>query len=189
MAVKDVKFPPFSCLTCLTFRVNVRHMGPYSPFTVSRFFIERASQNPAGLSPMKLIKLVYISHGWNLAFYDEGLIYEPVQAWQYGPVIESLYHAFKQYGNASISADEVRSIEALPTDPADNGAGLLEKVWQKYSGLSAVHLSALTHQPGTPWYTVWNEKGGKDIKRAIIPNDLIKDFYKRKLQKEPGSGH
>lgn len=136
---------------------------------------------------MKLIKLTYIAHGWNLAFCKEPLIAESVQAWKYGPVIESLYHSFKHYGNGSIPAKEAEAI--TPEEMAAPVRAVLEKTWEKYSPLSAVHLSSLTHQPGTPWSQVWAE--GKATRWTVIPDDRIQDFYERKLKTpaETGIGH
>jgi uncharacterized phage-associated protein len=158
-----------------------------SPFAVSQFLLDKASQERTGLSPMKLIKMVYIAHGWNLGFTGEPLIYEPIQAWQYGPVVESLYHGFKQYGNSPIDA----ASECLPAFPADapDKRDLLGKIWAKYSPLSAVHLSALTHQTGTPWDVVWNKQGGNSRKGAVIDNDIIKEYYAAKRTQSTGSGH
>lgn len=138
---------------------------------------------------MKLIKLAYIAHGWHLAFFDKALISESVQAWKYGPVIESLYHGFKQYGNNPIPKSELSGLQDLSCDFIESTVPLLQKVWDKYKGLSGVELSALTHQPGTPWYTVWNEDGGKDKKCAKIPDPIIKNFYLQKLETRSGSGH
>jgi uncharacterized phage-associated protein len=66
---------------------------------------------------------------------------------------------------------------------------LLEKVWDKYGGLSGAHLSSLTHLGDTPWDTVWNKGDGKNKKCASISNELIQDFYQRKLETPSGSGH
>ena len=57
----------------------------------------------------------------------------------------------------------------------------LNKIWDEYKGLSGVTLSAITHKPGTPWDIIWNQRGGKNQKNAIIPNDLIKEHYKSKI--------
>ncbi len=38
------------------------------------------------LTPMHLLRLVYISHGWMLAIYGRSLFHESVEAWKYGPV-------------------------------------------------------------------------------------------------------
>ncbi|QLH42366.1 MAG: DUF4065 domain-containing protein [Coxiellaceae bacterium] len=53
---------------------------------------------------MKLAKLIYVAHGWSLALNDVPLIDEAVQAWKFGPVIESVYHEFKHFGNDVINS-------------------------------------------------------------------------------------
>jgi uncharacterized phage-associated protein len=162
---------------------------PYSAYQIARFFIEKANHEGKDISPMKLIKLVYIAHAWSLTFYEKPLISEPVQAWKYGPVIESLYHGFKAYGNASIP---IKEAETLPNADFDAPSrALLEKIWEKYGDLTAVHLSTLTHLPNTPWDIAWNQNGGKSSRWAQIPNELIHAFYSKKLE-DPvtsGSGH
>jgi uncharacterized phage-associated protein len=130
---------------------------------------------------MKLMKLVYISHGWNLAIEEEPLIYEPIQAWQYGPVIESLYRGLKRFGNSNVTMMAFDSSLPIAISDSEPSFNLIEKVWEKYSHMPALALSSLTHQPGTPWDIIWNEQGGRDRKGAIIPDALIQDFYKQKL--------
>ena len=159
----------------------------YSPFKIARFFIEKAAESGQELTPMKLIKLVYIAHGWSLALLKKPLISETVQAWKYGPVIESLYHAFKHRADSPIPKSEACSLPAADIDPTD--AALLEKVWEKYGGLTGLHLSALTHQPGTPWFQIWEQSGGKDMKGAEIPDAKIEEFYNAKMEIKVGSGH
>jgi uncharacterized phage-associated protein len=158
----------------------------YSPFRIARFFIEKAADSGKPLTPMKLIKLVYIAHGWSLALAKKPLISERIEAWKYGPVIESLYHAFKHRGNSPIPKEDASSLSNEVVDPWT--ATLLEKVWEKYGGLSGVYLSSLTHQPGTPWQRIW-DSGGKDSRCSPIPNEKIQEFYSAKLTTPEGSGH
>lgn len=159
----------------------------YSPFKIAKFFIDKAISVNGDLTPMKLIKIVYIAHGWSLALLHRPLISEAVQAWKYGPVIESLYHAFKHKGNSSIRQEDAAYFPCA--DDIDQQTEiLLEKVWDRYGKLSGLDLSALTHQPGTPWYTVW-EGGGKNTKCAEIPDSTISEFYSDKLTTRTGSGH
>jgi len=157
-----------------------------SPFQVARFFIESGARDGQAVTPMKLMKLVYIAHCWSLALLDKPLISEPIRAWKYGPVIESLYHGFKRFGNSPIPLAEAESLPELDCD--ENTLMLLEKVWEKYGGLSGIHLSSLTHLPGSPWYKVWEEDGGKNMRYAIIPDDKIKGFYTEKIAAPSGSG-
>lgn len=161
----------------------------YSSFKIAAFFIRKAHADGRKLTPMQLIKLVYIAHAWNLVFQKKPLIGESVQAWKYGPVIESLYHSFKRFGNSDIPKEETDSLPE--TDDIDsNTKDLLEKIWAKYGILSGTHLSSLTHLGGTPWDTVWNKNGGNKSRYAHIPNQLIQEFYEEKLANpNSGSGH
>jgi uncharacterized phage-associated protein len=63
----------------------------YDPKAIANYFIARAAADGKRLTPLQLIKLVYIAHGWYLGLTGEPLINEPPEAWQYGPVIPSLY--------------------------------------------------------------------------------------------------
>jgi uncharacterized phage-associated protein len=76
---------------------------PFPAEAVANEFLELAKKDGEALSPMKLLKLVYFAHGWHLALTGEPLIEEPVQAWQFGPVIPSIYHQFKRFGSGPIN--------------------------------------------------------------------------------------
>lgn len=149
-----------------------------SPFAVANYFIEKSAASGVSVTPMKLLKLVYIAHGWSLGLLNRPLIAEPAQAWKYGPVIESLYQGFRRYGDTRIPGSATVPHAALSSDPIVTQ--LLDQVWAKYSPLSGGQLSSLTHQPGTPWYIVWHEQGGKNRLNAPIPNSLIEQHYKEK---------
>jgi uncharacterized phage-associated protein len=98
-----------------------------------------------------------------------------VQAWKYGPVIESLYRAFKKYEDASIP----ESGEIPDTTLEDNESlrRFLDRVWAVYSGYSGLQLSTLTHRRGTPWEQVYTPLSF----RKIIPDDKIEQHYKDKI--------
>ncbi|WP_369210846.1 Panacea domain-containing protein [Xylella fastidiosa] len=68
---------------------------PYSPATIANYFLQRASKEGRALTPMQVLKLVYIAHGWHLGFRKEPLIDESVEAWRHGPAIRSLYNKIK----------------------------------------------------------------------------------------------
>lgn len=151
------------------------------PLSVANFFVKKSFEKGVELTPMKLVKLVYIAHGWHLGITNRPLLTEVPQAWQYGPVVPCVYHSFKQYGNKQIT--QVYSMLTqkglLTPDVSDESIELLlNKVWDIYSRYSGTQLSALTHQPDTPWDIVWNQQGGKNKQGAVIPNDIIATHYK-----------
>lgn len=125
---------------------------------------------------MHVIKLVYLCHGWVLGLKDEPLIIEPVEAWRYGPVVPSTYHAYKAFGGQPITV--------VPQDRADDmdsmQSRMIAAVLDAYRNYSAVQLSNITHQPGTPWYETYHLWG----ENCIIPNELIRDFYRHRAEGE-----
>lgn len=146
---------------------------PYSPIKVANEFLRlaREGEPPRSLTALKLIKLVYIAHGWSLVYLPEPLVNEPAQAWQYGPVVPSLYHAVKRFGGRPI----IGPLQG-DTDPqllSVAAVGLIVAVYEAYGHLSAVQLSNMTHLPDTPWSDVWDNFG----RNAEIPNELIQRHY------------
>lgn len=142
----------------------------YDPIAVANFFIDKALSEGVDLTPMKLLKLVYIAHGWNMAVNEAPLINEAVIAWKYGPVIESIYHIFKKYGKNSITKLEYRNGN-IPFIPASDAATneVLNRVWDTHKDFSGVDLSAMTHLDDSPW--------SQTSLNRTIPNDMIRRYY------------
>lgn len=156
-----------------------------TPNSIANFFISKGLSENKELTPMKLVKLAYISHGWHLAINEKPLFDEDVQAWKYGPVIQSLYYSTKNMDKIKsllIESSSRSSSINIPKISEENQSliKLLAKIWDVYKDLDGPKLSTLTHKEGTPWYIVWHEMGGKDKYGAIIPNELIKEHYKLK---------
>ncbi len=120
-------------------------------------------------TPMHIIKLVYLAHGWLLGFEETPLIHEYVEAWKYGPVIPSLYHKYKIWGSEPIEGEVVDMSKRMDADQAS----LIEWVKGTYTELGGIQLSTLTHQPGTPWDITIQ----KDGEGAIIPDELIQKHF------------
>ena len=137
---------------------------------------------------MKLLKLVYIAHGWYLGYKGERLIYDPVCAWPYGPVIPELYFQINRYGGNPITARITLGLGS-PNEPRfnldDATTGFLDTILKHYNKYSAFGLSALTHQKGTPWHQVTKNYSSEELKknRSIrIPTEMIRDYYKAKIE-------
>lgn len=169
---------------------------PYDPKSIANYFLEVAKSEGQTLTPLKLIKLVYIAHGWYLATTGEPLINEHPEAWEYGPVIPSLYHEFKIFGNSAIKKKatdfvpqseeqwmlEEREVES-PNRKKDGAVcDFLDRIWKRYRKFTASQLSTLTHQRGTPWEQTWNERG-KYQKGVDITEDKIREHYQSLKEK------
>jgi uncharacterized phage-associated protein len=160
---------------------------PFSATAVANDFLKIASENGEVLTSMKLQKLVFFAHGWHLALAGGPLIFNRIEAWDYGPVIPDLYQDFKKYGNGPISeparkfvfSDKkmyltVPSLEDSPANSEREGAQkVIERVWYLYGAFTASRLSNATHAAGTPWEQVY-KPGERSI---LIPNQIIKSYF------------
>lgn len=142
------------------------------PVRVAEYILKLAKDHNSPLTPMQVLKLVYISHGWQLGLYGRPLVNESIEAWQYGPVIPSVYHRFKKFGSRFI--DEFPA--SLPSGFDHSETSTMDQVFDGYGKRSGISLSSLTHEPGTPW-SITVEQSGIG---AIISNDLIEDYYRRR---------
>lgn len=141
-------------------------------------YLIQAKERKDGIppTPIQLLKLVYIAHGWNLAINNRPLITDRIEAWRYGPVVPPLYHDLKKWGNTPVEELLPAPVSALGNLSSDERA-LLDEVLNAYGHLSGMQLSNLTHAFGTPWYEVYFDEGGQDIDHARIVNDRIKQHF------------
>ncbi len=158
----------------------------------ANFFLKKAEEEEIPLTLMKLLKIVYIAHGWSLAILNKGILgNEKVEAWQHGPVISSLYHEFKHFKETPISdwsqsteetdigfEVETLFLENLDIANKDTLLNILQTVWDSYKNYSAWGLREKTHEEGTPWKQSYR----KGERRVIIEDSLIQSYYKTFLQ-------
>src|SRR5688572_13625678 len=87
---------------------------PYDARQVANHMLDRADQNGIVVTNLAINKLVYFAHGIYLADFSKSLIKNSFEAWQFGPVVQVLYDAFKTFGNAPITS------RARRFNPAEN---------------------------------------------------------------------
>jgi len=142
---------------------------------------------------MHILKLVYIAHGWNLAIGEKPLIHNEIEAWEYGPVVRTLYDAVKRHGRDPIKeplkttqlnpkGNEVR--ELVPVESfTDEERAILDRVVEVYGPLRAYQLSGLTHREGTPWSKVHTQA------RPTISDSDIAEHFRELAQEQDVERH
>lgn len=149
----------------------------YNTRHVLNTLLQRAfKEGRTDMSPMKAQKLLFYTHGWHLATTGRPAIDNNFGVWQFGPVVPEIYHDLKQFGSGPITAYVKNPFEDKPFVVNPNAEQLYESLdiaWEKYIGIPAVNLSAMTHEPGSPW-DVARQRG-----LSMIPNDLIRDYFVR----------
>lgn len=153
---------------------------------VANYFLSKHKKE--GITPLKIQKLVYIAHGWYMAFhgYQYPLVEdENAEAWQYGPVFPSLYHEFKHRGRLPIMelATEIdfdldeKTPRILKSDK--KARSLLDRIWEVYGSYTGFELSELCHEDDSPWDKTRKQSRGK--KNTDISDKVIAEHYKELL--------
>lgn len=158
---------------------------------VANEFLGLAHAYGEALTPMKIPKLVYFAHGWHLAVTGKPLISEGVQAWEYGPVIPSLYFELRAHGNQAVRFPREDGRPALrmdqcgrPIEEVQLAQQIIRKVWETHGGFTAARLSNASHAPDSPWSQIYRE----GIKSIQIPDDMIRNYFQKVASAELKGG-
>lgn len=142
-----------------------------SALDIAYKILKKACSSDEGelISNLKLQKLLYYMQGFHLASFNTPLFDEDIEAWQYGPVVPSVYAHFKHNGNGGIeyNGDTI----ALPSKEE----ALFNEVYRVYGKFSAVGLMNMTHEE-KPWKTTPTGVGN------VISHDKMKQFFKTRLK-------
>ena len=103
---------------------------------------------------------------------DEPLFDDPIQAWEHGPVVPTLYQTYKELGSKPIPPPE-KGIDASLYP--DGVIELLDEVFQVYGQYSASKLRNMTHSE-PPWVNAHNIAPSTEIS-----HDSMKDYFKTLL--------
>lgn len=144
---------------------------------VANRFLELARTDGRSLTPMQVLKLVYLAHGWMLGLYSEPLLRreDRIEAWMYGPVIPSLYDDMRQFGRNPVTG-WLRLPDASQLNAREQD--IVDQTYNIYGNRSGISLSALTHEAGSPWDQFYTpEDFGQ-----VIPNEVIMEYYRRQVE-------
>ncbi|MGC4058536.1 MAG: DUF4065 domain-containing protein [Chitinophagaceae bacterium] len=112
-------------------------------------------------------KLVYYAQGFHLAIKGTAFFNEPILAWEHGPVVESLYHHFKEYGATGLPYPS--DFDAHRTFTAEQ-IELIKEIHSVYGQFSAWKLRNLTHSERPRMETPRNQE---------IDHELLRDYFSR----------
>lgn len=149
----------------------------YPANQIASAFIEKAIKDKAYLTHMKLQKLIYISNGIHLALKGEPLINEPIETWDYGPVIHSVYQNYKMFGGTQISVNPFENMTSSIklTDAAKKA---IDDAWVVGKDVDGIQLSNWTHKDDSPWTAAKKEK------LSVIPNEEMESYFKTFIGKK-----
>lgn len=121
------------------------------------------------LTNMKINKLLYFAQGYFLKKYGKALFDDKIEAWDHGPVVPTVYNAYKTYGDKPIQCYDADLASRVSPEAEE----ILFDVARKYGRYTASTLRNKTHASGTPWAQVY-QKGQNHIE---IPIQVIRDYF------------
>lgn len=146
----------------------------YDVLFVADTILKVAKTEGKALTPIELMKLTYLVHGWSLGTRGRALVRNRIEAWKHGPILPELYTATRGYGRGPIPLDAIDDPEDIPLDDGDYE--FVKGVYEKHRGLSGVELASLANQPGSPWDAALKAHGPDA--RAEITDQLIEHYYR-----------
>jgi uncharacterized phage-associated protein len=161
----------------------------YDAVAVANYLVSRdlaEHDRKPTLTNMALQKILYFAEGRYLAGHDQPLFENPIEAWDYGPVVPDVYHAFKSYGSKPITApaktlvadDHLRAWrwstpEVPPTPDTAADRAFLDQIWADYGSRSAVNLMAESHRQDGPWAQLYRP----DRRHVEIPVEMMRAYF------------
>jgi uncharacterized phage-associated protein len=145
---------------------------------VANYVISIASANVIGdegevegVTNLKLQKILYFIEAYSLAVTKKSLFSDQIEAWDYGPVIPTVYHEFKSHGSDPISIDNPNLV-AMKQDTKE----MIEGVWNTFNKYSASRLVDITHSHN-PWKNAFKVQKGGLKQTCVIDRDEMKEYY------------
>ncbi|MDD4358754.1 MAG: DUF4065 domain-containing protein [Candidatus Pacebacteria bacterium] len=149
--------------------------GNIDVFDVANYFIHLSLKNKVdddgtveGITHLKLQKILYFAQCAYLSLYNKPLFDDEIKAWQYGPVISSIYDKYKVQENKILQKDKNFNENTLDEDIKD----FLDDIWNYFSKFSTTELVNITHMHA-PWKNAYT--GDKD---SVIENEVLRQYYK-----------
>lgn len=150
---------------------------PYPAKLIAYAFVKRGIDEGRPVTQMKLQKMVFFAHGVHLAAFYTPLVQEDFEAWQFGPVVPSIYQEYKSFGSQPIKTTvEYPNSEKVYLD--ENAKAAIDYTWNATKNLSASTLSAWTHMKGSPWYEYYVP----NVWSVQIDNSTIQKYFQQLLE-------
>ena len=155
---------------------------PYDARSIANFVLDRAASQSIGISNLHIHKILYFAHGSFLLQRNRQLIAQHFEAWEYGPVIQDLYHQFKKFDRSAILERATRlnvltaQYEIAQYQLEDKDAELLTELVDYFIRIPAEMLSEWSHAKDGPWYEAWHYEG-KSNPGMKINNRAIAQWF------------
>lgn len=158
---------------------------PYKAKSIANAFITMANRDGYDITPMQLQKLMYYANGYFLAENDgQPLINEYFEAWDYGPVVPTVFYEFREYHDRPIKRfaytydREKRKTIVAPQPIGDaRSEGVLDWVWRHYRDYDGIELSNMTHKKDGPWDRARRRAGNSLMRNERLEMHDLREYF------------
>lgn len=140
-------------------------MGNFYAVEVAEYIIGYANEQNYSVSNLKLQKILYFIQAQFLVTLGYPCFKDVIEAWDFGPVVRSVYNQYKRYGSANIYLGNM----SLETKMNELEKFNIQRVVDKCANFSANQLVEITHNQD-PWKNAYRRDG-------IIYNDEIRSYF------------
>ena len=138
-----------------------------SALEVANLFLFWANRDGDVITNLKMQKLLYYAQAWHLVNYGSPLFPDQIEAWDLGPVIRSVYRAFKSHRASPIDYSDKKGREEARFSGRD--LTYLREFYRNFIKLTAHELVEMSHNE-TPWQEA-------HASHQSIDNSAMKKFY------------
>lgn len=146
----------------------------YKALSVAHYVIERCNNQNMGISNLKLQKLLYFIQAEFLVSTPNNApcFEDTIEAWDFGPVIPTVYHHYKIYGSSIIPSNDNDPLGPFYENIAVSDQDIINRVIDETIGYTAFQLVEITHQQA-PWKNAYMHGYNN-----VISNDSILAYFK-----------
>ena len=144
---------------------------------VANVLLALAHEHGDVVTNLKLQKLLYYAQAWYLVNFGKRLFKDPIQAWDLGPVVPDVYHAWKKYQSAPIPYRVKGNEESFFQQ---HQISFLTDFFEVFSSLSATELVSMSHAEKP-----WKEAHARGNNSEIDPKRM-RDYYTEQYKAQHG---
>ncbi|MBI5597639.1 MAG: DUF4065 domain-containing protein [Elusimicrobia bacterium] len=142
---------------------------------VTKLFMSWANRDGDLITNLKMQKLLYYAQAWHLVNYNKPLFPDPIQAWDLGPVIPSVYRDLREFRAGAIAYKSKGDEEKHFTREQ---LSYLKEFYAMFIKFSAHELVNMSHSE-TPWMKAHTQGANMEIRTSDMKTFYL-DLYRRR---------
>lgn len=145
----------------------------YNALSVAHYIIDYCNEHGNSISNLKLQKMLYFVQAEFLVSTPKNTpcFKDRIEAWDFGPVVPSVYHLYKLFGSAPIPTRMNDVLVPYFEEISSDDQLMINSIVDDASRYTAAQLVQLTHNQA-PWKNAYRRGLNNEI-----TNDAIRDYF------------